>query len=142
MQLQSVHNGHQRIINNQKGFTLIEIIAVLVILGILAVVAVPKYFDLQSQAQEKAMQAAMAEAIGRVNGKFAQALLSGSAWNEIVYDNTDTSIGTDLGDDFTISSVTYSTTDTDPWINIVVTGVAAAVSGQTISKRFDLPGAP
>ena len=30
----------------QKGFTLIEIVMVLVLLGILAAVAVPKYFDL------------------------------------------------------------------------------------------------
>ncbi len=34
----------------QHGFTLIEIIAVLVILGILAVVAIPKYLDMQNQA--------------------------------------------------------------------------------------------
>jgi prepilin-type N-terminal cleavage/methylation domain-containing protein len=40
----------------QRGFTLIELVMVIVILGVLAAVAIPKFVDLKSDAQAAALQ--------------------------------------------------------------------------------------
>jgi len=63
-------------LRSQKGFTLIEIIAVLVILGILAAVAVPKYLDLTGEARRMAAQGAIAEIKGRLSQAQAKYMLS------------------------------------------------------------------
>ncbi|WP_428619406.1 type II secretion system protein [Shewanella sp.] len=42
--------------NNQKGFTLIELVVVIIILGILAVTAAPKFINLQSDARKSTVE--------------------------------------------------------------------------------------
>ena len=59
-------------IRNQRGFTLIEIIAVLVILGILAAIAIPKYLDMRKEAVVKAAAAATMELNARERLVLAQ----------------------------------------------------------------------
>ncbi|MBW2185552.1 MAG: type II secretion system protein [Deltaproteobacteria bacterium] len=49
---------------NQKGFTLIELVVVMVILALLAAVAVPKFLDLQKQAEAGTEVFGFAEAGG------------------------------------------------------------------------------
>ena len=70
--------------DRSRGFTLIEIVMVLVLLGILAAVAVPKYFDLQRQAQEKVAETIGQEVQARLNASFAQKLLEGTSCQNIV----------------------------------------------------------
>ena len=122
-----------RAIRNQKGFTLIEIIAVLVILGILAAIAIPKYFSLMDDAKSKAAQGAVAQGIANVNQYAAKYLLSNSITPTPA--NVVAALSTVTGGDFTINytasgttAVVVSAQGTSPNIN----GTAATATGSAV----------
>jgi len=70
----------QKLFRNESGFTLIEIIAVLVILGVLAALAVPRYVDLENNAKLKAIDTVTSEINARESLTWANNKISTSGF--------------------------------------------------------------
>lgn len=65
--------------NRRKGFTLIELIAVIVVLVILAGVALPKYFDYSEAAKESAVKGALGGIRSGIANFYANSSIEGEA---------------------------------------------------------------
>ena len=95
--------------HTQKGFTLIEIIAVLIILSILVAVIVPRYAQLEEEANHRAIDAAVSELNARESLAWAQIMASPNKWSSdlevwnlmtLAKDGTTKFGYPDLGDDY------------------------------------------
>ena len=64
--------------NSSKGFTLIELIIVIVVLGILATTAAPKFLNLQKDAQAGSLEGLKAALLGASEIVYGKALIEGA----------------------------------------------------------------
>ncbi len=92
------------LLKNKQGFTLIEIMAVLVIMGVMASVAVSKINDISGTADLRALDTGIAELNARemlywTNAKFAPGGWSGIGGDDFVW-TTMMVMNTDLGSEY------------------------------------------
>ena len=66
-------------IRDQRGFTLIEIVMVIVLLGVLAAIAIPKYIDLKTDAQNATADGIVASVTSSAAIGYAKSAIAGTA---------------------------------------------------------------
>ncbi|QYK05726.1 type II secretion system protein [Shewanella zhangzhouensis] len=83
----------------QQGFTLIELVVVIIILGILAVTAAPKFINLQADARKSTVEGVKAALQGANTLIYSKAALAGKekAAGETVTISTGVTVTTDFG---------------------------------------------
>jgi len=83
--------------NTQQGFTLIELVAVIVLLGVLAVTALPRFMDLRGDARQAVMESLQGSLQGASIQVYAKALIQDSLARTDTVDDNGTLIDTRYG---------------------------------------------
>lgn len=88
-----------KFISGEQGFTLLELIAVLVILSVLAAIAIPRYISLDESARQRAIDAAIGELNGRETLTWSNMKITMTGYIDDVtlFSALDTTLGHDYG---------------------------------------------
>ncbi|HBF43895.1 MAG TPA: prepilin-type cleavage/methylation domain-containing protein [Desulfobacteraceae bacterium] len=111
-------------LKNEGGFTLIELVVVIVILGILAVIAVPKYLDMRAEAEKGTAHGVTAALRGAVAIHHAKYLMD----NTNTYDADAIVAGieqeglTGLANSSNVITATFASGNTYTWTYAVRSG--------------------
>ena len=77
-----------RFLKNKQGFTLIELVIIIILLGMLAAIAIPRYVDLRDQALRAAAQATLDSGRAGVSLDFADQILNKGTYNNALTDGS------------------------------------------------------
>ena len=105
---------------NQKGFTLIELIIVIVVLGILAVTAAPQFFNFSGDARESAVKGLKGNIQGAYQTVYAKAAVESSLGATGSVESIDTVYGYPAATDAGIGEA--SNIDSQDWDTLEVAG--------------------
>jgi prepilin-type N-terminal cleavage/methylation domain-containing protein len=114
-------------IRDERGFTLVELIVIIIILGILSVVAIPKYLDLRAEAEKGVAKGVTGALRGSIAIQHARYLIGGAVYaiGDVV-----SGVGTE---DITLASAGTRITATFPSANTYSWSYTAR-SGDTAAK--------
>jgi prepilin-type N-terminal cleavage/methylation domain-containing protein len=117
--------------NNQKGFTLVELMVTVVLLAIISAVAVPIYLGYKKEAQTQEAYLQLSQIADRCIGKIEKSLSTGSSTTSF------TLIALVTGDYFNYD---FTPTCTTTGGIFTATGIGGSVTGDTLTVTVAMTG--